>query len=59
MRPVSVRLVSVTNRSTEVKRPPPQNLREGTAHDSGVLDKGADVTKYNSKCNKILHCKHL
>lgn len=37
----------------------PQNLREGTAHDSGVLDKGTDVTKYISKCNKILHCKHL
>lgn len=58
MRPVPVRLVSVTNRSTEVKQPP-ENLREGTAHDSGVLDKGADVTKYISKCNMILHCKHL
>lgn len=25
----------------------------------GVLDKGGEVTKYNSKCNMILHCKHL
>lgn len=27
---------------------PQKNLREGTAHDSGVLDKDADVTKYIS-----------